>query len=188
MKFLVVLSVLILIGCMEPDIYQATDGGVQIVNTPVEVAPNFGEVETLLTAVELTVGLDDFSTAVMYFSRLEVALAEYEASEMQKARVNTMRELLADQLVIAVMADYYEAEAEFEDRIFTGSDAATKVMNMIGSVSGYTFVYHEIPSFVGSTGIGFYVFLVPIDHAERDSFVVRERFFVTDSGEILVLE
>ena len=187
MKLLVVLGVLILLGCAEVDEFQAIGGDVQM-NTPAVVAPSFSEVEMLLTAVELHVGLRDFQVAVTYFSRLEVALVEYGPSEVQKARVNTMREALADQLVIAVMADYYEAEAVFEERIFTGSDATTKVMNMIGSVSGYTFVYHEIPSFVGSTGVGFYVFLVPDDHAERDDFAVRERFFVTSDGEILVLE
>jgi len=190
MKFLMILSVLVLVGCEQLAVYQDV-ADYPVTNTPAAVAPNFSEVETLLTAVELHVGLDAFATAVTYFSRLEVALAEYEPSETQRARVNTMRELLADQLVIAVMAepDYCcSEEVEFADQIFTGSDAAAKVMNMIGAVPGYTFVYHEIPSFVGRDGVGFYVFLVPDDHADRDGFEVRERFFVTDRGEILVLE
>ena len=186
MKLLVVLSVLLLMGCTDEAMdYQGTEAGVRVTSPPVVLS----EVETLLTAVELHVGLENFATAVTYFSQLEAALADDGPTAVQIARVNTMRQLLADHLVFSVVADYDdEPEIEFEERIFTGSDAAAKVMNMIGPVTGYTFVYHAIPSFVGRDGVGFYVFLVPIDHAQRDDFTIRERFFVTNAGEILVLE
>lgn len=186
MKLLIALIMVLLLGC-QPEIDDlASESNLQFIDSGLEVTTNVSEVEALLTAVELATGLGDFSTAINYFNRLQMVLNEYDATVIQQARVNTMAEILADQMAIATMGNY-QAD-DFEERIFTGSDAAAKVINMIGNVPGYTLVYHEIPSFVGSTGIGYYVFLVPVDHEQHGWGEARERFFVTNAGEILVLD
>ena len=187
MKMILIGIILVLVGCTVEEPQPDNTNEVQIVNSPEEVAPHFDEVETLLTAVELAAGLGNYANAITYFTQLQDVLEQHAVTTIQQARIETMNGLLADKMVIAVMGEYSEDD-EHEERIFTGSDAATKVMNHIGEVPGYTFVYHEIPSFVGSSGVGFYVFLVPDNHTELFEVTVRERFFVTSKGEILVLE
>jgi len=145
-----------------------------------EVTPHFEEIEGLLTRVELEVGLNNLMVASSLFRQLMRLVEGHDVTAHQQARIHTMSELLTDTLA-GVHLD--------ETRIFSGSDAATKVMNMMGfTPEGYRFVYHEIPSFIGSEGLGYYVFLIPVDPDDLGETGVRDMFFVTDRGEILVFE
>ena len=187
MKVLMVLSMLVLVGCAATP--TADNPIVEEKKTPVaKVTTQFDEVELLLTAVELAVGLGNYATANTYFSQLQAVINDHELTVTQTARLNTMINLLVDEAVITVVAEYDEAQLVIDEPIFTGSAAVAKVMNWIGEVPGYTLVYHAIPSFVGSTGIGFYVFLVAEADVQQQNIDARERFFVTSAGEILVLE
>jgi len=151
---------------------------IQQVDAYDEVAPHFEEIEELLAQVELEAGLGNLTTASSFFRELMVIVHGHEVTSHQQARMNTMAELLSDKLV-----------SDDDERIFSGSDAATKVMNLMGSApEGYVFVYHQIPSFVGSDGLGYYVFLVPMDHDEISATEIRKTFFVTEHGEILTFE
>jgi len=142
-----------------------------------EVAPHFEEIETLLAHAELEAGLGNLTTASSFFRELMVLVHGHEVTTHQQARINTLSELLRD----IVVTD--------EERLFSGSDAAAKVMNIMGvAPEGYVFVYHEIPSFVGSEELGYYVFLVPTGHDATHTTEIRKTFFVTERGEILTLE
>ena len=141
----------------------------------------FDEIDVLLMRVELEAGLNNLLVASSLFNELMDLVEDYEISVEQQARINTMEALLADVLA--------GEDLEVEISVFSGSDAAAKVMNMIGfTPEGYKFVYHEIPSVVASDSLGYYVFLVPLEVEEIDVSLVKETFFVTDRGEILVLE
>ena len=144
-----------------------------------EVVPHYDEIEDLLAQAELEIGLSDSRSASATFAQLMMIIEghEIEISTHQQARVDTLEELLSDTLADASHAP-----------IFTGSAAAAKVMTYFGSApAGYEFVYHEIPSFVGSSSLGYYVFLVPIERRD-DEFETVQTFFVTDRGEILTFE
>lgn len=142
-----------------------------------EVVPHYDEIEDLLAQAELEVGLGDSRGASSTFARLKMIIEDHEISTYQQARVNTLEELLSD-----VLADMNS------EPTFTGSDAAAKVMTHYGAApDGYEFVYHEFPSFVGSSSLGYYIFLVAVDRNE-DEFDALETFFVTDRGEILTFE
>ena len=171
--------IVFLSGCTYLSLDESDDGeGLQSVDANDEVTPHFEEIEALLAQVELEAGLGNLTAAGSFFNELMAIVHGHEVTQHQQARMNTMSELLADILV-----------SDHDERIFSGSDAAAKVINMIGSVpEGYTFVYHEIPSLVGSDGWGYYVFLVPANHAETSEVEIKETFFVTDQGEILTFE
>ena len=179
-KWMILMIALFALGCSQSDLNDEDDGRtIHSVDANDEVAPHFEKIETLLTQIELEVGLDNLTEASSFFDELMVIVHGHEVTEYQQARINTMSELLADM----------QAANAHDEQIFTGSDAAAKVMNLIGvAPSGYTFVYHETPSAVGSDGMGYYVFLVPIDHADTDEMAIKETFFVTESGEILNIE
>ena len=174
-----IMIVLFLSGCYQMGLDAQDDGEmIQPVDAYDEVAPHFDEIEELLTQVELEVGLGNLTAASSFFRELMAIVYGHEVTSHQQSRINTMAELLADTLV-----------SDDDERIFSGSDAAVKVMNMIGQTpEGYIFVYHEIPSFVGSSGLGYYVFLVPENHAETGVTEIREMFFVTERGEILIFD
>ena len=179
MKKWMIVCVLFLIGCNQMNLEA---GDLEEVIKPVvvyeEATPHFEEIEELLTQIELEAGLGNLTIASSLFSELMALVDGHDVTAYQQARINTMAELLAD--ILAAVDD---------TRIFSGSDAAAKVMNMIGTIpAGYTFVYHEIPSFVGSDGLGYYVFLVAIDPDNIDEIEIRGTFFVTDRGEILTIE
>ena len=176
-KWMMVIIALILSGCSQMDIDETDDGAmIEPVDAYDEVAPHFEEIETLLAQIELEVGLGNLTDASSAFNELMVIVDEHEVTHHQQARINTMAELLRDTLA-------------FDERAFSGSDAAAKVMNFIGEVpAGYTFVYHETPSLVGLEGLGYYVFLVPDNHDEANEREIKEKFFVTESGEILTFE
>ena len=178
-----ILIVLFLSGCNHLDLDEQGSGEtIQPVDAYDEVAPHFEEIETLLAQVELEVGLDNLTAASSFWGELMTIVEEHEVTEHQQARINTMAELLADMRA-------FDDDDDDDERIFSGSDAAAKVMNFIGETPvGYTFVYHEIPSLVGSDGLGYYVFLVPIDHAETREMEIKETFFVTENGEILTFD
>ena len=174
---MILIVTLLAIGCNQLELEEDDGSTIQPIAADEEVAPHFEKIETLLTQIELEVGLGNLTVASSFFDELMIIVNGHEVTEYQKARINTMSELLADMLAFD------------DDQIFTGSDAAAKVMNLIGvAPSGYTFVYHEIPSVVGSDGMGYYVFLVPIDHADADEMAIKETFFVTECGEILTFE
>jgi len=181
-KWITLISLVLLVGCSYLESVSISDGQqLESVDVENEVTPHFEEIEGLLTRIELEAGLENLMNASSLFRELMIVVEGHEVTIHQQARINTMAELLADTLV--------DADSLDEERIFSGSDAAAKVMNMIGfTPEGYVFVYHEIPSFIGSDGLGYYVFLVPINHEEIDEMEIRETFFVTDRGEILVLE
>ena len=154
------------------------DANTQKVDAYDEVVPHFEEIEALLTLIELEVGLGNLTVASSSFNELMMIVQEHEVTHYQQARINTMAELLSDTLAY-----------DDDERIFSGSDAAAKVMNFLGEIpTGYTFVYHEIPSLIGSDELGYYVFLVPVDHSEVSEMEIRETFFVTECGEILTFE
>ena len=180
MKFLILSCVLVLTGCWQSNSRETLDDTVDLQR---EVTPHFDEIETLLSKVELEAGLQNLSVATSYFNELLELVADHEVTVQQQMRINTMHELLADTMVVS--SQVYEL---VEEPLFTGSDAAAKVMNMIGHVDGYKLIYHRIPSFVGSTGIGFHVLLVPDDSDPNGEINPREKFFVTNNGEISVLE
>ena len=167
---------LVLSGCYQVGIDVLDDSEmIQPVDAYDEVAPHFEEIEELLAQIELEVGLGRLTTASSLFRELMVIVYGHEVTNHQQARINTMAELLSDILA-----------SDDDERIFSGSDAAAKVMNLIGSApEGYTFVYHQIPSFVGSDGLGYYVFLVPVNHTEISATEIKKTFFVTERGEIL---
>ena len=179
MKKWIIVIVVFLLGCYQVGLDdQETDEITQLVNAYDEVSPHFEEIEELLTQIELEVGLGNLTVASSFFNELMVIVYGHEITNHQQARINTMSELLADILV-----------SDDDERIFSGSDAAAKVINWIGTAPvGYTFVYHDIPSVVGSTGLGYYVFLVPENHNEIEATEIREKFFVTERGEILTFE
>jgi len=183
-KWISLVSLLMLVGCHYIETEPASDEEIfESVDKEFEVTPYFEEVERLLTRIELEAGLDNLATASSLFRELMVLATDRDVTVHQQARINTMAELLADTLAA------WEDEIPEEERRFTGSDAAAKVMNMIGfTPDGYQFVYHEIPSFIGSDGLGYYVFLIPVEPTETGELEIRETFFVTDRGEILVLE
>lgn len=182
-KWITLSSLLFLLGCSYLETASTDEQRfLESADVYAEVAPYFEEIENLLTQVELEAGLENLINARSLFDELMIMIAEREVTVNQQARIHTMRELLAD-----VRVD--EETTPTEGRPFSGSDAAAKVMNMIGfTPEGYVFVYHEIPSFIGTEGLGYYVFLVPENHDEMDEMEIRETFFVTDRGEILVLE
>lgn len=174
---------LLLVGCsyLESISTDDEDEILELVDTENEITPHFDEIEGLLTRVELETGLGNLLEASTLFRELMTITTGHEVTVHQQARIYTMAELLADTLADEEILD--------EERFFSGSDAAAKVMNMIGfTPEGYVFVYHEIPSLFGVDGMGYYVFLVPANHEERDEMEIRETFFVTDRGEILVLD
>ena len=173
------ISMLFLAGCYHLGLEgQSSEEIARPVSGYDEVTPHFEEIEALLTRVELEVGLGNLTHASSSFRELMEIAYGHEVTTHQQARINTMAVLLADTL--ANMDD---------ERIFSGSDAAAKVMNLIGPApEGYTFVYHEIPSFIGSDGLGYYVFLVRVAYDESDEIEIRETFFVTDRGEILTFQ
>ena len=175
-KWIILMVALFLSGCSQMDSDEANNGAIiEPVDAYDEVAPHFEEIEALLTQIELEVGLGNLTDASSFFNDLMVIVNEHEVTHHQQARINTMAELLSDTLAS-------------DERMFSGSDAAAKVMNLIGEAPiGYTFVYHEVPSLVGSDGLGYYVFLVPVD-TETSEMEIRETFFVTESGEILTFE
>jgi len=181
MKKLVILFLLFLAGCSNLDLDDLADStDIQSVDAYDEVAPHFEEIEALLAQVELEVGLGNLTDASSFFSELMIIVHEHEITQHQQARINTMSELLADTLA---------SDDDEDDRIFSGSDAAAKVMNSFGAAPvGYTFVYHDAPSIVGSDGLGYYVFLVPDGHDELSETTIKETFFVTDRGEIITFE
>ena len=179
MKKWMILMIVFLSSCNYLSLDEQDDGEtIQHVDANDEVTPHFEEIEALLAQVELEAGLGNLTVASSFFNELMALVYGHEVTQHQQARINTMTELLADTLVSGDL-----------ERIFSGSDAAAKVINMIGSVpEGYTFVYHEIPSLVGSDGLGYYVFLVPIHHAETSEVEIKETFFVTEQGEILTFD
>jgi len=181
-KWISLVSVLILSACqvVETD-FISDEEGLESIDIENETSPQIDEIERLLTIIELETGLDHLASASSLFAELSVLVAGYELTANQQARMNTLAELLADTLAT-------QEDSTDNERLFTGSDAAAKVMNMIGfTPEGYHFVYHEIPSAVGLDGLGYYVFLVPIEPV-GDEVAIRETFFVTDRGEILVLD
>ena len=190
MKKWMILSVLILSGCNIFNLEEATgdEAGEEVratVDITSEVTPHFEEIERLLVSIELEAGLGNLITASSLFRELMTLAQGHEVTSYQQSRMNTMMALLADTLASLDP----ELESGDEARIFSGSDAAAKVVNMIGWLpEGYILVYHEIPSFVGSDGLGYYVFLVPEDHEGPSETEARETFFVTDRGEIYVFE
>lgn len=142
-----------------------------------EVVPHYDEIENLLTQAELEIGIGDTRAASSTFSKLIEIIEGHDISTHQQARLHTLEELLAETL----------ADINTED-LFTGSEAAVKVITYFGEApDGYEYVYHENPSFVGTNGLGYYVFLVPINRSESD-FESVQIFFVTDQGEILAIE
>ena len=177
-KWMILMFALLLSGCSQIDIDEPDDDAIfEPVDAYDEVAPHFEEIETLLAEIELEVGLGNLKEASSFFNDLMEIVNEHEVTHHQQSRINTMAELLRDTL------------AGDDERIFSGSDAAAKVMNLIGEVPiGYTFVYHEIPSQVGLDGFGYYVFLVPIEHTGTSEMEIRKAFFVTESGEISTFE
>lgn len=179
MKKWILLIIVFLSGCI-PFILDEPDEGerVQPVDINNEVTPHFEEIEALLTQVELEAGLGNLIVAGSFFNELMTIVHRHEVTQHQQARINTMAELLADTLV-----------SGDNERIFSGSDAAAKVMNMVGSAPvGYTFVYHQIPSLVGSDELGYYVFLVAVNPDEGSETEIKETFFVTERGEILTFD
>jgi len=172
MKRRVVALLLLLTGC-----YASTSEAETVENVwqvAGENTPNFEEIERIMTNLELEIGLGNLREASALFDELEALMETYEMTPGQEARYHTFSALLL------------EMRAGEEARIFSGSDAVSLVMNVYGAVpEGYQFVYHEIPSFVGSDGLGYYVFLVS-DVEDMSSAV--ERFFVTDQGQILTLQ
>lgn len=181
MKKLVILILLLLSACNNLYVDELDNGELQPVDVNDEAVPHYDEIEELLTQIELDVGLGNLTAASSSLNELMKIIHGHEITQHQQARINTMTELLTD---IHAYEDY-EAEAH----IFSGSDAAAKVMNSRGSAPvGYTFVYHSVPSAVGSDGLGYYVFLVPSDQAGEDEMDIKETFFVTDCGEILTFD
>jgi len=187
-KKLVILVVLLLLSaCNNLYVDEQDNGQVHPVDANDTVAPHYDEIEELLTQIELDVGLGNLTAASSNLNELMQITYGHEVTEHQQARINTMTELLTD---IQAYEEYEDNEEQAH--IFSGSDAAAKVMNWGGEAPvGYTFVYHSIPSFIGSDGLGYYVFLVPSDQAEMDDMDdmdIKETFFVTDSGEILTFD
>lgn len=184
MKKLVIVILLLLSACSNLYEDEQESGALHPVDADDEVAPHYDEIEELLTQIELDVGLGNLTAASSSLNELMKITHDHEVTEHQQARINTMTELLTD---IHAYEDYEDNEEE--EHVFSGSDAATKVMNLRGTApAGYTFVYHSVPSFVGSDGLGYYVFLVPSDHADEDEMEIKETFFVTDCGEILTFD
>lgn len=175
LKGLVILGLLFfLMGCNRAHLNLEMEEKVDALD---EVVPHYTEIEDLLAQAELEIGLGDSHGASLTFARLMRLIEGHEISTHQQARVNTLEELLSE-----ILAD------TINNPIFTGSDAAAKVMTYFGSApDGYEFVYHEIPSFVGSRSLGYYVFLVPVERDENE-FESVQTYFVTDRGEILTFE
>lgn len=181
MKKWLIVSVLVLSGCNV--IYGETPQEENQTSSSIPISQHHQEIEQLLIKVELEAGLGNFMQAESYFTQLEELIEEYDITDDQRGRINSMALLLKD-----TYADT-DFKNDTTERIFSGSDAAAKVMNKIGNLpTGYVLVYHEIPSFVGSDDIGYYVFMVPEVHEQIDETVIRETFFVTNRGEIYVFE
>jgi len=180
-KWMILMVALFASSCSHLDLDEGSDNEIiQPVDAYDDVAPHFDEIEALLAQVELEVGLNNLKEASSFFNDLMTIVHGHDITEHQQARINTMAELLADTMA---------CEEEDDESIFSGSDAAAKVMNLIGETpAGYTFVYHNVPSVVGSDGLGYYVFLVPIGHDETNDAEIKETFFVTNRGEILTFE
>lgn len=167
------LVVLFLTGCQGDD-YTALDSQqVSLLQQTENQVPN-DEIERLLMSLELEVGLGNLKEAISIYERLNSIIETTQVSSGQQARLNTLHNWLEDML----------AHGESQ-RVFSGSDAVTLVINTYGvAPDGYQFVYHEIPSFVGSDGLGFYVFLRPSDDEEQN---IVTTFFATDRGRVLRL-
>jgi len=173
MRKWVVICILLLVGC-----YASTEE-VELREDTHQVAgeatASFEEIERLLVSLELEVGLGNLGEATSYFNELRDLIETYDMTPGQEARYHTFTGLLLE-----MQAGTHNV------RIFSGSDAVALVMNVHGTApEGYQFVYHEIPSFVGSDGLGYYVFLVS-DAEGIDSIVTT--FFVTDRGRVTILE
>jgi len=153
----------------------------EIIEEPVdaipEVVPHYDEIEELLAQAELEAGLGDARSASSTFARLMLVIEGHDITEYQRARVHTLEELLSE-----VLANREDPPP------FTGSAAAAKVMTYFGvAPDGYEFVYHGTPSQVGTSSVGFYVFLVPTERYDGE-FEAQQVFFVTNQGEILTIE
>jgi len=174
MKFLILLlAAFSLSGCALLDEVLRTDDELPA-SIPVgayENTADFQEIERLLTRVELEAGLGNLDEASSLLRELLTKIEDGVNSQSQRARMNTMKNLLADTMAMdeSVSGD------------FTGNDAAAIIENLYGREPGFTYVYHAFPSFVGSSEIGFYVFKVPVDEDESSSVA---EFFVTSSGDV----
>ena len=170
---LMIVAVLLLAGC-----YSSTSEREVLENVwqqTEENTPNFEEIERLLVKVELEIGLGNLGEASVLFDELRELVGRYKMTPAQEARYYTFAILLLEMQANVV-----------EVRIFSGSDAVALVMNVYENLpEGYRLVYHEIPSFVASDGLGYYVFLV--SDLEDVCSAIRT-FFVTDRGRILTLE
>ena len=171
MKIIIIAITLFLIsGCEELGVDHneaaSTFSEVQQNNDP--------KIEQLLVSLELEVGLGNLKEAMSIYNQLNRLLENETLTDGQQARLHTLSNWLSD---LQVGSD--------TQRHFTGSDAVAIVINTFGvAPDGYQLVYHEVPSFVGSNGLGYYVFLTPLE-AEIDN--ILETFFVTDRGRILSL-
>jgi len=173
MRKLVIALALLLMGCYSST--NETETLESVWQASGENTPNFEEIERLLVNVELEIGLGNLREASALFDELSDLAERYEMTPGQEARYHTFTTLLLEMQA-----------GTTEVRIFSGSDAAALVINVHGMTpEGYQLVYHEIPSFVGSDGLGYYVFLVS-DIEDMGSAV--KTFFVTDRGRVLILE
>jgi len=172
---------LILTGCATI----SSDPPPVAVTTPT-TTPN--SIEIKLRKIELEAGFGNRQNAANLISELINYSSSKNLTENQQGRLNTMKTLLStyldnDEEILVIN------EVTLADNEFSGSVAASKVFNMMGFLpEGYVLVYHEIPSAFGSTGLGYYVFLLPANYDELEKPEARETFFVTNYGEILVFE
>ena len=174
-RMVMIMIILFLGGCSSLTSDSETSEETSLAAVVDEGLSAFDEVERLLIKIELELGLGNFKEASLLWSELNRLIEVHEMSVGQEARFNTIHALLLE-----------TQATEGESRIFSGSDAVALVINVHGlAPDGYRFVYHEIPSFVGSDGLGYYVFLIREDEESDDA--VRT-FFVSDLGRILAFE
>ena len=178
MKFLVLVMFLVvgvMSGCSDSEVLD--DGVVnrrEIVVMNYVSAPEFEVIESQLVQVELEAGLGNLDVASQLFENLLELIDDVEIeNDSQRSRINTMHIVLADTLAQSVGENVAD---------FSGSAAAIKVMNLRGQEDGFLYVYHAIPSFVGSSAIGYYVFLIAEEDENQDPLAT---FFVTSDGDVL---
>ena len=185
-KWGLAVGLLLLTGCevalRETPVDQQVTRPIGMMN---EMPADLAEIEGLLIRVELEAGLGQTDIALDLLNELVAITTTTSPTVRQQSRILTMKDVLAFSPVTQEVTE----ELSLQKRGFSGSDAAISVFNMIGWLpEGYTLVYHEVPAVVGMDGVGFYVYMVPVDHHLQTSVSVRERFFVTEHGEILVFD
>jgi len=179
-NLIIAILLLLVVGC--ESLEETTDSEIlneNRLNVDNQTKEN-SEIEYLLGTIELELGLGNNEEATTVFYELTSLLDNETLTTRQQSRMNTVAQLLDNEIPTTEIVE--------DEKIFTGSDAAAKVMNKITTLpDGYKLVYHVFSSEVGSNDVGFYVLMVPVINDGPNNTLARETFFVTSNGEIMVL-